>query len=521
MVGMSVELLDAIKTAREFGMDPEFQNLLKQTGVSPQCLKINYGAAASAGFTEMGGAADSEFIGAAFEKSTVLCDTRVNTPGGSYFYIYVIDAAGSITQYYVWFSKKEVFTVTTLAAASITTGTYFTYVDSEAAPTSYYVWMDKNGDGVTDDPGHATFTGVACNISAATTAADVATIVAAAINGLAGTVSGAVSDLVTVTMATKGDPTNAVDVDTTFVITVTENGGADPSASGTGAECDIKAATTDANVATIVQGIINALADVTAGVSTATVTITNDVIGLVTKTTDGNTGFTITQVEQSASNHEGAPLYQVSASGDDTDLATKDVRKLQHIGYTKETTGKIVLRALETAMGGTVQQKTSTVNWIRVIHSKAIDWGSAGADAKAAISIENVDGTDFLTILITTNESKGGIIWLPNHIHAKIAEVELRIHDIAIAADRDGAMVQFVKYGLDETKNNRGNIDPDHPNIPFIVTVETPHIRLKYPHRGELHGTDVGKLTIQEALVNTTVNFVFTAYILIWYKANS
>jgi len=516
-LGMKVKLMDEEETRRIFKYDKVFQSIIQKAGIDPKVLEIIYGGTTSAAFTELGTAMTAEFNGSTFEKSTVLCATRVLTPGGSYFHFYVIDSSATITQYYCWFSKYQVTTVKTLSKAATTTGTYFTIFDSEAAPTGYYVWMDKNGDGATDKPTVATLTEIVCNISAATDADSVATIVAAAVNAKAGFGASATTDTVTITHATKGDPSaDAADVDTTYVITKVESGGADPGVSGTGAECDIKAATTAANVATVVQGVINALSDVTAGVSTATVTITNDEIGLVTEVTDGNTGFTITQLEQSSNNYGGAPIYLVSSSADDTDNSAKDLRKDMVIGFTPTE-----LKQEEIAMNGTTQVKSSELQWTRIIHHGGSDWGSAGQDAKGQIDLENIDGVDYLALTAAGNESEGGVIWIPNNFHAMIAEMDLSLHDISMAAAGDGAVVKFVEYGIDDTKNNRiYNLAPDHPNIPISAVREKPHTNIKWPTKGILHGSDVAKLTLQEAKINNVTDFVFRTYVLIWYEKN-
>ena len=518
---MSVKLLDSIETEQMFGYDEVYQNLKKQQQSTLQCLEISFGGTGSAGFTEFGSAMSAEFNGSAYEKTTVLATTRVLTPGGSYFHFYVIDSSAAITQYYAWFSKYEVFTVKCLSFAATTSGTYFVYYDSEAAPTGYYVWLDKNGDGTTDKPTVATLTEAVCNISGATTADDIATIVAGVINGLAGTGASATTDTVTATMATKGDPTDVADVDTGYTFVVTENGGADPGADGTGAECDIKAATTAANVGTIIQGVIDALSDVTAS-GTTTVTIINDEIGLVTKTTDGNTGFTITQIEQSSNKYAGAPLYLVSTEANDTDALSGDMRKDIIIGFAKDANGKTLLKSEEVALAGATQVKSTELKWIRAIHHQGSDWGSGGQDAKGAISLEDLPGTDYLDISIGLNNSEGGLIWLPDNMHAQIAEWQLDLHDIAIAAVTDGTVVQAVKSGLDNTKNNRiYNTNPDNPNLSISATLSNPHTKIKWPEKSIMHGSDVGKITFSESLITTTVTFVFKAYVLVWYKSNT
>jgi hypothetical protein len=528
MAGMKVRLLDSKETNEIFANDLQYQQILKKR-VTPQCLEIVYGATANAAFTEIGTAMTAEFKGAAFEKTTVLCKTRVLTPGGSYFFFYVANSSGVVTTYYAWFSKYQVTTVQTLAAASITTGAYFTIADSQGSPTKYYVWMDKNGDGSTDDPGPVSgYTSAPVNISAATTADDVATATAAVLNALAGFGASATTDTVTITHATKGSPSeDAADVDTSFTITKVENGGSDPGVTGTGAECDIKGATTADNVGAVVAGVINALADVAAANSSGTVTITNAETFLVTATADGAiaTGFTFTQVEQSADAYSGAPVYLVSASADDTDNPAKDMRKDTIIGFGAAISGsrtKPLLKSEEVALNGTTQVKTSELKWTRIIHHGGTDWGSAGQDAKGNIALENVDGTDFLVLTAGGNESEGGVIWIPNNFHAMIAEMELKLHDITVTTAGDGVIVRFVKSGDDDTKNNRiYNTDQDHPNIAITVTREKPDNKKKWPVKTIIHGTDVAKLTLQEAAINNVTDFIFRAYVIIWYESNS
>jgi hypothetical protein len=529
MAGMQFRLLDTKETNEMFKNDEVFQTLLQKGEVSPQAIELIYGGTANAAFTEIGTAMTAEFKGGAFEKTTVLCKTRVLTLGGSYFLFYVSNSSGVITTYYAWFSKYQVQTVQTLAAASITTGSYFTIADSQAVPTKYYVWMDKNGDGSTDDPGPvAGYTGAAVNISAATTADDVATAIAGVLNALAGFGASAATDTVTITHATKGDPSeDAADFDTGFTITKVESGGTDPGVSGTGAECDIKASTTADDVGGVVAGVINALSDVACTNSSGTITITNAEIFLVTAVTDGAspkaTGFTITQIEQSANAHSGAPLYVSSGSGDDIDNIAKDTRKVTIIAFAKTAAGVPYLTKEEVAMAGATPVKTAILKWIRLLHNGGSDWGTAGSDAKGQIDVENVDSTAFLVYAAGTNESEGGVIWVPNHFHCLIAEWKLTLHDITMATAGDGVIVRVAKSGFDATKNNRlYNTDPDNPYIAISATRENPDPpKVKWPTKAELHGTDVAKLTFQEAAINNATDFIFKAYVILWHKHNT
>ena len=522
MVAPSMRLLNPTETDRIFDNDPEYAKIKQQSGVAPFCIQIKYQATVSASKTELGSAAAAIFDGSTYEKTTVVASTRVLTPGGSYFHFYVIDSSSVITQYYCWFSKYQVTTIQCLTAALTTTGTYFTITDSEGAPTSYYVWMDKNGDGTTDKPTVATLTEIACDISGATTADDVATIVAAAVNGVAGFGASATTDTVTVTHATKGDPSvDAADVDTTYTITKVESGGADPAPGGTGAECDIKAATTAANVGTVVQGIIDALSDVTAS-GTATVTILNDELGDVSPSVDGTTGFTITTIENGAASHQGAPLYVKSAQANDTDGAAGDMRKTLFIGFAKTSSGVPILKSEEVSLAGATVVQSAELLWIRLLHHKGIDWGTAGKDALGIITLESLAGTDYQLIAAGENESEGCVIWIPNHWHAKIAEMTLIMDDIALATAGDGALVVAEQSGLDETLNNRANTNPDNVNVAVIaINRENPKNTIRWPTKAELHGTDVGKITFKESKINNVVDIDFTAYVILWYKANA
>jgi len=516
-LGMHVKLINPEDTRKLFGYDEVFQNLIREKGIDPQALEITYGGSGSAGFTELGTAMTAEFKGAAREVTTVTPKTRVLTPGGSYFTFYTTDGT-TITTRYCWFSKYQVSTVKCLTQALSTTGTYFTIYDSEAAPTGYYVWLDKNGDGITDKPTVATLTEIVCNISAATTADDVGVIVAAAIDAKAGFGASNTAGTVTITHATKGDPSaDAADVDTTYVITKVESGGTDPAATGTGAECDIKAATTASDVGTIIAAILNALGNIDV-TGTTTILMENTVASAVTKTTDFDTGYTIVRTQISVSDHGGAPVYFVSSSAEDTNaVSNKDMRKIKIIGFTATA-----LKEEELALAGTTRVKALELLWKRIIHHKGSDWGSVGQDANGNISMQNILGTvSYLVITAAGNESEGGVIWVPNNFHAMIAELQLDLNDIAVAAT-EGVVVKVAKSGFDDTKNNRiYNTDVDHPNIPISATFANPHVKIKWPEKSHLHGSDVAKLTISESLITATCDFVFKAYILIWYKSNT
>jgi hypothetical protein len=106
------------------------------------------------------------------------------------------------------------YIVTTLAAASITTGDYFFYNNGSV---DYYVWMDKNGDGTTDDPGPlGSKTGVPVDISGATTAIDVANALMTAIDALTGSNAEAEDDVVYITNVSNDNDSSMSDSNTGF-----------------------------------------------------------------------------------------------------------------------------------------------------------------------------------------------------------------------------------------------------------------------------------------------------------------
>ena len=89
--------------------------------------------------------------------------------------------------------------------------------------TTYYIWLNK-GAGV--DPTHAGETAIECNISASTTATQVAEV----IDGLIGAKAGVgcdnnATEILTITNTTVGNATDSVDEDTGFEIEITTQGG--------------------------------------------------------------------------------------------------------------------------------------------------------------------------------------------------------------------------------------------------------------------------------------------------------
>lgn len=124
---------------------------------------------------------------------------------------------------------KEVCTIVAVAASAITTNTYFTIqaISSAWLRTNYHVWFNKDAGGVDPAPTGSTA------IEVAVTTGDADTVIATAIGAALDAASddfgtpGVVSATVTVTINTKGDVKDAVDVDSGCTIAVTTQGAVD------------------------------------------------------------------------------------------------------------------------------------------------------------------------------------------------------------------------------------------------------------------------------------------------------
>ena len=112
----------------------------------------------------------------------------------------------------------------------------------------------------------------------------------------------------------------------------------------------------------------------------------------------------------------------VSASADDTDDSTKDVRAIAVIGVSIPygDIGKFVSDPTsctpqytieEVRMNGTTDVTPTERAYLHVIHAYAIEWGSNGQDAAGAITIESPADTTLIQIALGENESNASIIY--------------------------------------------------------------------------------------------------------------
>jgi len=122
--------------------------------------------------------------------------------------------------------------------------------------------------------------------------------------------------------------------ETEYYVWIEKGTGADPGETGTAIEADISGATTAIDVAEVIDGLIDAKADVGAeNGGTATITITNAQLGAVTDcaSSEGtSTGYTITVTTQGVSTHTmairttQAPVYMGRHWERENDTATED-----------------------------------------------------------------------------------------------------------------------------------------------------------------------------------------------------
>lgn len=212
-------------------------------------------------------------------------------------------------------------------------------------------------------------------------------------------------------------------------------------------------------------------------------------------------------------------IIAVSAGAGDTDSGAGHIRKLAIIGLTTNSIagyaayladpttpagklGRPVLSVEVMNMNG-ITDVTSSRFYLRTpIKAYAIDWGSGGDDASAAITIEAPANTALLTIVINQNESNGCTLWFPKDTEILIHQGNFNINDATLTGQGDGMMVTFTQnlfldfsVGAD-FKTTNITVNAYNPNR-HIETIWMTPIKT-----GDLDG--VGNLVTAEALVGNT-----------------
>jgi flagellin-like hook-associated protein FlgL len=213
-------------------------------------------------------------------------------------------------------AQREVSQLNLPDASSITTGQYFTL---SSGGVDYYTWFNVNGGG--GDPALGGQTGIQVNVNSTDTADQVASAVAAALNGTGAFSTSTATNTVTVTNTTGGAVTDTANgnVGGAFSASTTTQGtnsalsagdyfsfstasgnyyvwfringaGVDPAPGGTGLMVNLNWDDSASTVASAIAAVIDPLSDAQASAVGSTLTITNAVSGNVTDIADGTIG---------------------------------------------------------------------------------------------------------------------------------------------------------------------------------------------------------------------------------------
>ena len=486
--------------------------MLQQEGYKDIIKWIILATGGTAGSATEISAPTATFLGDVEEvTSIVFAHTKAQISGAEYLSIPHSAAAGgsTSTMHYFWASKPEITTVTfSLTKAAMTDASTFVFEvdDGDSTVTPYYVWFDKTG--TTGDPS-GTGTGIEADISASTSAIDVATVVEALIHAkadVACTRSGAV---LTITNANNGIVVDAAEeiagTGTTFAI---DQGTDDPSATGTGHAVDISTDTTAANVADAFNTIINGVAGITSSVSTATVTVESDNSGSITDVTQSSTHLgTITVTNQGRAYYEGAYLYVVSSSASDINTTAGHVRKVKILGF--DHNDDFVIE--EVSLAGTTVVKTAT-RFTAIISMYASLFGTGGTDAVGNITVETsatANCTALLTIAANGTESGGARIYVPKDNFSLFWDMEV---SHTTNANTGSTIITAKHTGFDSKENT----DSDSDTLTASVNAVANHSSDVKIARQIRTGSETAVITFFETEAGTEGNETAVVAIEVW-----
>jgi hypothetical protein len=258
--------------------------------------------------------------------------------------------SSTTTDYYGWYDTTlpAVAEITQIQVpAAPTTGQYF-LLDS-AFPAQYYVWYNVSGGG--GDPAVIGRTAIPVVILNTATPTQIATATAAAIAATGKFSASSSTDTVTATDLTAGNVSDAVDINTGFLITAPTQGtdpigSTDPLVAGrTGVPISYAVNATANTLANLTKIEIDAISNVTATVLTNTVTVTNDANGNVTNATDFNTGFTVTPTVQGVADSFTGGKGDASLKGYNTLVDATNTATINAAEIDLTATGRIDLQA--------------------------------------------------------------------------------------------------------------------------------------------------------------------------------
>ena len=211
-------------------------------------------------------------------------------------------------------------------------------------------------------------------------------------------------------------------------------------------------------------------------------------------------------------------IIAVSAGAGDADAAGGHIRKLAIIGLTTNSqagydaylanpntpigkAGKPILSVEVMNMNG-VSDVPSVRFYLREpIKAYAIQWGSGGADASAAITIEAPANTALLTIAINQNESNACTLWFPKDTDVLVEQGNFNVNDATLTGQGDGMLTSITELSFED------GADPDFAVINVTVNAYNPnrHIESIWMNPKKTNALDgVSSLVFAEVLVGNT-----------------
>jgi hypothetical protein len=418
--------------------------------------EIHYTGVSSNSETEVD-APTTAFDGSRPIVADITCKTRVNSIGSEYITWVADDGDGTTTTHYFYWDKAEITQVTCLEKTEcVAESTFHFFVDDGAgSEVEYYVWLNVSG---TDSDPVESGTAIEADISGATTATEVAEVIDGLIDAKANVGCANTDAILTITNANNGNVTDCHDGETTatgFTIAI-EQGGDDPSATGSGHAVDISSDTTAANVADALATVMDGVANLTAAASDAVITAENDnhSVAVADPSDSGSAVSSISVTADDSVPYAGAKLYIVSSSANDADAAAKHARKVKIIGI-DENNDPIIE---EVSLDGASYVETSNA-FKAVSHMYVSSFGTGGSDAAGNITLENTDtgnGSTLLTISANGTESNGARIYVPDGSFAVIEKAKL----VQLTNANTGTVTVNIYYsGFDHAKNTDSDLD--------------------------------------------------------------
>lgn len=502
-------IITKVRAIENYTFEKLYQDLY-QNGYKNIIKWIITGTGTTSGTATEVAAPNGDTDGSVEEVTTVAFNTKALSIGSEYLSIPFSAAAGGSTDtmHYFWFSKAEITTVTFgLTMAEMTDASTFTFVvdDGDGTVTEYYIWFDLS-DGASDPGG--TGTGVEAVAHGATTAADVAEIVKDAIHALGDVACTRSGDDIIIVNANDGEVVDAAEeiagTGCTFAI---EQGGDDPSATGTGHNCDISGATSASDVGTIVVAAADGVAGISA-TGTTTMTVESDNTGDITDVAQSGASFgTITKLNEGRATYEGALFYIVSSSASDDGGATDHCQEVTVLGWDED--GKKATEVV--SMNGTTVVKL-TQRFKRLTHMWGSKFGTGDDDAAGNIILitsATANKTTLLTIAAGSTESVGARIHIPNGQNVLIWDMEV---SHTTNANTGSTIVTAHLTGFEDASNT----DPDYDVLHALVNAVSNHSTDSKIARQVRIGTNAAMIIFKETEAGTEGNETAVIAIEIW-----